>query len=101
MLPPQILFSDYSQLRKKRLKLKPGDCGGMSAAGSEFTLSNDVRMCNQAGDLLELRTADRALVTQATHLVESSAGMLRLAGPARRGAFSLGQREEIRNRIWK
>jgi len=86
--------SDYrkvigSQTRYKRLKLKPGDVGGMSSAGSEFTLSSDVRMMNRAGDLIELRDADRTLVSQTIHRVASDAGVLRLSGPARRSSFYL------------
>jgi hypothetical protein len=86
--------SDYRkvvgpQIRFKRLKLKPGDVGGMSAAGSEFTLTSDVRMMNRAGDFIELRDAERSLVAQALHRVESEAGVLRMSGPARRSGFYL------------
>jgi hypothetical protein len=61
----------------------------MSSAGSEFTLSTDVRMANRAGDLLELRDADRTLVSQAIHRVDGYAGVLRMAGAARRSGFYL------------
>lgn len=77
------------QTRYKRLKLGPGDVGGMSAAGSEFTLTRDVRMANRAGDLFELRDSDRTLVSQALHRVENEAGVLRLSGPVRRSGFYL------------
>lgn len=75
--------------RYKRLKLRPGDVGGMSADGSEFTLSKDVRMTNRAGDLIELRDADRSLVTQAIHSFASVSGVKNQAGPVRRGALFL------------
>ena len=81
------LFSP--QIRYKRLTLAPGDVGGMSAAGSEFTLSKDVKMVNRAGDLFELRDSDRTLVSQAIHRVANEAGVLRLSGPARRSGFYL------------
>ena len=77
------------QVRFKRLPLKPGDVGGMSASGSEFALSKDVRMCNRAGDFFELRDADRSLVAQSLHRVESEAGVFRTSGPVRRGGFYL------------
>ena len=84
--------SDYRkvigpQVRFKRLKLGAGDVGGMSSVGSEFVLSTDVRMSNRAGDLLELRDADRTLVSQAIHRVEGESGILRMSGPARRSGF--------------
>ena len=72
------------QVRYKRLKLNSGDVGGMSSTGAEFVLSTDVRMSNRAGDLFELRDADRTLVSQALHRVESESGILRMSGPARR-----------------
>jgi hypothetical protein len=76
-------------IRYKRLKLQPGDVGGMSASGAELALSKDVRMCNRAGDLIELRDSERTLVMQATHRVEAEAGVHRWSGPTRRGAFWL------------
>lgn len=76
-------------VRYKRLKLRPGDVGGMSASGAEMVLSKDVRMCNRAGDLIELRDAERAIVMQAIHRVEAEAGVHRISGPIRRGAFWL------------
>lgn len=78
-----------TQVRFKRLKLLPGDVGGMSAAGAEFTLSRDVRLINRAGDFIELRDADRTLVQQALHRVENESGVLRMSGPARRSGFYL------------
>ena len=77
------------QTRYKRLKLQPGDVGGMSASGSEFALTKDVRMINRAGDLFELRDSDRTLVSQSLHRVESDAGVFRLSGAARRSGFFL------------
>lgn len=76
-------------VRYKRLKLAPGDVGGMSSAGSEFTLSKDIRMLNRAGDLLELRDEERTYVRQSVHKVESEAGVFRVSGPARRSAMFL------------
>ena len=75
--------------RRKRLVLRPGECGGMSAEGAEFTLTRDVRMCNRAGDLIELRDAERTLVAQSVHRVESECGVRRISGPIRRSAFYL------------
>lgn len=77
------------QTRYKRLKLRPGDVGGMSSSGAEFALSKDVRLVNRAGDLFELRDSDRTLVSQALHRVESEAGVFRTSGPTRRGGFYL------------
>ncbi len=77
------------QTRYKRLKLVPGDVGGMSAAGAEFALTKDVKFVNRAGDLFELRDSDRTLVSQALHRVESEAGVFHSSGPARRGGFFL------------
>ena len=74
-------------LRTKRLKLRPGDVGGMSSSGAEFTLTKDVRITNRAGDALELRDVDRTLVTQALHRVDSAAGMRARSGPIRRDDF--------------
>ena len=75
--------------RYKRLKIRPGDCGGMSSSGSEFVLSKDVRMCNRAGDLIELRDSERSIVMQAVHKVDSVSGVFKLSGPIRRGSFWL------------
>jgi len=78
----------YGPIRRfKRLRLRSGDVGGMSAAGSEFVLSKDVRMSNRAGDLFELRDSDRTLVAQSLHRVESEAGVFRSSGPIRRGGL--------------
>lgn len=75
--------------RYKRLNLRPGDVGGMSAAGSEFVMSKDIRMVNRAGDIMELRDADRTFITQTIHRVESDAGLKKVSGPIRRGAAYL------------
>jgi hypothetical protein len=76
-------------IRHKRLRLHPGDVGGMSAEGAELVLSRDVRMTNRAGDLFELRDAERTLVAQSIHRVESESGVRRMSGPIRRGALFL------------
>jgi len=75
--------------RFKRLYLKPGEVGGMSAAGAEFSLTNDVRSANRAGDFYELRASDRTRVASSIHRVENEAGVRRISGPVRRGAFFL------------
>lgn len=75
--------------RTKRLLLHSGDVGGMSSAGSELALSKDVRMVNRAGDILELRDAERTFITQTIHRVESDAGIRRVSGPIRRGGTYL------------
>ncbi len=75
--------------RFKRLYLRPGEVGGMSSAGSEFTLTNDVKAYNRAGDLFELRSADRTRVASSIHRVENEAGIRRISGPIRRGASFL------------
>jgi hypothetical protein len=80
----QIFGPSY---RVKRLKLRPGDVGGMSAAGSEFTLTKDVRTSNRSGDFFELRDTDRTWVGQSIHRVENESGVTRVSGPVRRGAF--------------
>jgi hypothetical protein len=73
--------------RVKRLKLRPGDVGGMSSSGAEFTLTKDVRMYNRAGDFFELRDTDRTLVASSIHRVENESGVTRVSGPIRRSAF--------------
>jgi len=75
--------------RIKRLLLRPGDVGGMSAAGAELALSADLRMMNRAGDTLELRDSDRTFISQAIHRVESDGGVKRVSGPIRRGSYFL------------
>jgi hypothetical protein len=75
--------------RFKRLNMRPGDVGGMSADGSEFVMSKDVRMMNRAGDLFELRDDDRTVVQSSIHSIETQAGVRRIAGPIRRSAFFL------------
>jgi hypothetical protein len=75
--------------RYKRLMLRPGDVGGMSASGSELTLTKDVRLTNRSGESIELRDADRTLITQAIHRVDTDAGVKHLSGPVRRSAFYL------------
>lgn len=95
--PTEISPDDAENLRKiftpqtryRALRLRPGDVGGMSSAGSEFVLSNDVRMVNRAGDMFELRDSDRTLVSQTIHKVDSASGVYRMAGPARRSGFFL------------
>lgn len=91
---PSVMDEEAADLfgravRRKRLKLRPGDVGGMSSDGAEFVLSKDVRMVNRAGDLFELRDAERTLVMQSIHRVDSVAGVYKLSGPTRRGAFWL------------
>jgi hypothetical protein len=76
-------------IRTKRLKLKPGDVGGMSSDGSEFVLNRNVQMVNRAGDLIELRDAERLLITQAINSFHSASGVKEQYGPVRRGAFYL------------
>jgi hypothetical protein len=73
--------------RVKRLKMRPGDVGGMSSSGAEFALTKDVRMINRAGDLFELRDTDRTWVGQSVHRVENECGVMRISGPIRRGGF--------------
>lgn len=93
--PSEVLPEDqetYQQLvgspiRYKRLLMHPGDVGGMSSSGSELVLSKDVSVTNRAGDLFELRDAERTLVTQAVHRVQAEAGVRFISGPARRGAI--------------
>lgn len=75
--------------RFKRLYLRPGEVGGMSSAGAEFTLTNDVKAYNRAGDLFELRAVDRTRVASSIHRVENEAGIRRISGPIRRGASFL------------
>lgn len=75
--------------RRKKLVLRPGECGGMSADGAEFALTRDVRMVNRAGDLFELRDAERTLVAQSVHRIEGECGVRRVSGPVRRSAFYL------------
>lgn len=81
----QILVG--SSYRVKRLKLRPGDVGGMSASGAEFTLTKDARFSDRAGDFLELRDTDRSLVSSAIHSIQNESGVTRISGPIRRGAF--------------
>lgn len=78
-----------STQRYKRLVLKPGDVGGMSSSGAELVLSRDVKMVNRAGDSLDLRDVDRTFISQTIHRIESDAGIRRISGPLRRGAFFL------------
>lgn len=75
--------------RFKRLYLRPGEVGGMSAGGSEFTLTNDVRTSNRSGDAIELRSTDRTRILSSIHRVENEAGIRRISGPLRRSAFFL------------
>ena len=85
-------FSTFgTTVRHKRLTLHKGDVGGMSSDGAELALSRDVRLCNRAGDLLELRDSERSLVAQAIHRVDSEAGVFSSSGPLRRGAMNLPQ----------
>jgi hypothetical protein len=80
----QIFGSGY---RVKRIKMRPGDVGGMSAGGAEFVLTKDIRAFNRSGDLFELRDTDRTWVGQSIHRVENESGVTRISGPIRRGAF--------------
>jgi len=76
-------------VRYKRLPMKPGDVGGMSSSGSELLLSKDVAMVNRAGDLIELRDAERTLVIQTVHREQSESGVRVSSGPIRRTAHYL------------
>jgi hypothetical protein len=95
--PGEIEAGDESEVAKlygptiryKRIKGKSGDIVGMSAAGSEFQLSEDVRLINRGGDTIELRDVDRTLVTQAIHRVESDSAAYMFSGAVRRGAMNL------------
>lgn len=86
--------SDFERLfgetiRFKRLYLRPGDVGGMSASGAEFSLTTDVSLLNRAGDFIELRDSDRTLIESSIHRIETEAGVRQVTGPVRRGAFFL------------
>lgn len=76
-------------IRTKRLKMRPGDVGGMSADGSELILNKSIQMVNRAGDLIELRDSERLLITQAINSFHSASGVKQQFGPVRRGAFYL------------
>lgn len=76
-------------IRYRRLKLKPGDVGGLSSSGSEFSLTKDVRFYNRAGDGIELRDVDRTLITQTIHRLDSTSGVFSITGPIRRSALFL------------
>jgi hypothetical protein len=76
-------------VRYRRLKLRPGDVGGLSSAGSEFALNKNVTFSNRAGDLFELRDTDRTMVMQSVNRVASTSGVYELSGPVRRGALFL------------
>lgn len=78
-----------STTRYKRLRLRPGDVGGMSSSGAEMVLSKDARMVNRAGDAVELRDNERTIVTHTVHRVDAAAGVKRLRGPIRRYDFYL------------
>lgn len=95
---PSSISSDeevlYNQMfsptiRTKRLKLKPGDVGGMSSDGSEFKMDRNVQIVNRGGDLIELRDAERLLIMQSINHFTSSSGAKIQHGPIRRGAFYL------------
>jgi len=84
----------YDQLfsptyRTKRLKLRSGDVGGMSADGSELVLNRSIQMVNRAGDMIELRDAERLLITQSINAFHSASGVKQQFGPVRRTAFYL------------
>jgi len=72
-------------VRYKRLRLRPGDVGGMSSQGAEFALTKDAKFVNRAGDFIELRDVDRTLITQAIHKVDNTSGVHEIVGPIRRG----------------
>jgi hypothetical protein len=76
-------------IRHRRLKLSPGDVGGLSSSGSEFAMGRDVRLINRAGDSVELRDADRTLITSTVHRLDSTAGVFEINGPIRRGGMYL------------
>jgi hypothetical protein len=75
--------------RVKRLKLRPGDVGGMSAGGSELVLNNSIQMLNRAGDMIELRDSERLLISQAINQFHSGSGVKTQFGPTRRTVFYL------------
>lgn len=76
-------------VRYKRLLMKPGNVGGMSSQGAELRLDKDISMVNRAGDLLELRDAERTLVVQSVHREQSESGVRFTSGPIRRSAHYL------------
>lgn len=75
--------------RYRRILGRPGDVMGMSSAGAEMLLSNDVQFYNRAGDTFELRDYDRTIVQQSIHRVESDSAAYVLSGPVRRGGLDL------------
>lgn len=95
--PDEVEPEDVSDVEKlfgpaarfKRVRGRPGDVMGMSSAGSEFHLSEDVRLTNRAGDHLELRDADRTFVNQALNRVVSDSAAYAYSGAIRRGAMNL------------
>lgn len=81
------LFGDT--IRYRRLKLRPGDVGGLSKDGAEFSLTKDVKLYNRAGDYIEIRDSDRTFISQSVHRVESTSGVYRISGPVRRSHLFL------------
>ena len=76
-------------IRFKRIIGRSGDVMGMSASGAEMHLSRDVKFCNRAGDLFELRDVDRTFVSQSIHRIESDSAAYLFSGAARRGGMNL------------
>lgn len=76
-------------IRYRRLKMRPGNVGALSSEGAEFVMSKDVRLYDRAGDFLELRDADRTLVMQSVHQLDSQSGVFRTSGPVRRSHLFL------------
>lgn len=95
--PGEVLPGDQADVNKlfgkpiryKRVQGQPGDVLGMSGAGAEMHLSANVRFCNRAGDLFELRDTDRTILSQAIHRVEADGAAYLFSGPARRSAMNL------------
>src|SRR5208282_2060090 len=76
----QIFGSPY---RVKRIKMRPGDVGGMSSGGAELVLTKDIRMFNRSGESFELRDTDRTWVGSSIHRIENESGVTRISGPIR------------------
>ena len=85
----EVLKTYGSNKRIKRLRLQPGDVGGMSSSGAELVLNKSVSMVNRAGDLLELRDEERTIVSQALHRFDATSGVKHYNGPVRRQSFYL------------
>ena len=86
---PEKLKGMYGPERHKMRKIYPGDIFGMSEAGSELLLNENVRLFNRGGSEIQLRDSDDSAILSSLDFYRSTAASRKRSGRVVRNAFNV------------